>query len=101
LEDHPRRAITSPTRSTAVTAASLYAASWFDDVKSEYYAAYGEVAADSMIDVSAVNAARPALGEFGVEEADGAEESEAEASEDGAGGIRRRGGQRARDSGGS
>jgi hypothetical protein len=38
-----------------------------------------------MIDVSAVNAARPALGEFGVEEADGAEESEAEAREDGEG----------------
>jgi hypothetical protein len=36
-----------------------------------------------MIDVSAVNAARPALGEFGVEEEDGAEEAEAETSEDG------------------
>jgi hypothetical protein len=58
-------------------------ASWFDDVKNEYYAAFGEVAADSMIDVSAVNAPRPALGEFGVEEEDGAEEAEAETSEDG------------------
>jgi hypothetical protein len=58
-------------------------ASWFDDVKNEYYAAFGEVAADSMIDVSASNAARPALGEFGVEEEDSAEEAEAEASKDG------------------
>jgi hypothetical protein len=57
-------------------------ASWFDDAKSEYCAAFGEVAADSMTDVSAVNAARPALGEFGLEEEVGAEEAEAEASED-------------------
>jgi hypothetical protein len=58
-------------------------ASWFDDVKNEYYAAFGEVAADSIIDVSAVNATRPALGESDVEEEDGAEEAEAETSEDG------------------
>jgi hypothetical protein len=57
-------------------------ASWFDDVKSELYAAFGEVAADNMIDVSTGNAARPALREFSVEEEDGAEEAEAEASED-------------------
>jgi hypothetical protein len=36
-----------------------------------------------MIHVSTVNAARPALGEFGVEEEDSAEEAQAEASEDG------------------
>jgi hypothetical protein len=49
--------------------------------------AFGDVAEDSMVDVSAVNAARPALDEFGVEEEDGAEEAEAEASEDDGGEV--------------
>jgi hypothetical protein len=76
----------SPTISRSTTAAAVClppgSTRGFDDVKNEYYAAFGEVAADSMIDMSAVIAARPALGEFGVEEEDGAEKAEAEASED-------------------
>jgi hypothetical protein len=45
-------------------------------------AAFGEMAVDSMVVVSAVNAARPPLGKFGIED-DSAEEAEAQTSEDG------------------
>lgn len=54
--------------------------SWFDDLKAEYLQKFGEQAEESMIKVAEIDAPRPELGEFGVEEEEGAEEGEEQAS---------------------